>query len=203
MSRWRSVRIVLWSLVVVAGIGAAALMTGIIQSPERAMLQEGSSIAVGGPFRLTTHKGEVLSDADLRGRPFLVFFGFTHCPDICPTTLAELTRRYEALGAAADKLTTLLITVDPQRDTQEVLAQYMEAFDPRFIALRGTLAETKAIAKAYKAFFQKVPLDGSSYTMDHQTIVYMMDRAGRFVGSLDHHESEETQLAKLRRLIAG
>jgi protein SCO1/2 len=202
MSRWRSIRIVFWSLVAVAWIGATALMTGIIPFRERATLQDGSGVAaVGGPFRLKTHKGEVLTDADLRGRPFLVFFGFTHCPDVCPTTLAELSLRYEALGADADKLTMLVITVDPKRDTQEVLAQYMEAFDPRFIALRGTVAETEAIAKAYKAFVQKVPLDGG-YTMDHQAIVYMMDRDGRFVGSLDRHESEDIQLAKLRRLIA-
>lgn len=203
MSRLRTIRIVLWSLVAVAGAGATGLVTGVIPLREPEPPQAGSGIAeIGGPFRLTTHKGETLTDADLRGRPFLVFFGFTHCPDICPTTLAELTLRYETLGAEADKLTTLLITVDPERDTQELLAQYMEAFDPRFIALRGTVAETEAIAQAYKAFVRKVPLDGGGYTMDHNAIVYMMDRSGRFVGSLDQHESETVQLAKLRRLIA-
>lgn len=100
-------------------------------------------------------------------------------------------------------MTTLPITVDPERDTQDLLAQYMEAFGPRFIALRGTVAETEAIAEAYKAFVRKVPLKGGDYTMGHQAIVYMMDRDGRFVGSLDRDESEEVQLAKLRRLVAG
>jgi len=203
MIRLRTIRIVLWSLVAVAGLGAIGLLTGIIPRSEQEPVRASSGIAaIGGPFRLTTHKGDTLTDADLRGRPFLVFFGFTHCPDICPTTLAELTLRYETLGAEADKLTTLMITVDPERDTQELLAQYMEAFDPRFLALRGAVAETEAIAQAYKAFIRKVPLEGGSYTMDHNAIIYMMDRSGRFMNSLDRHESEDVQLAKLRRLIA-
>lgn len=195
------IRIVLWSLAV--GASATGLVAVILPPREQEPLQAGSGIAaIGGPFRLTTHKGETLTDADLRGRPFLVFFGFTQCPDICPTTLAELTLRYEVLGAEADKLTTLLITVDPERDTQDVLARYMEAFDPRFLALRGTVAETEAITQAYKGFVRKMPLEGGGYTMDHNAIIYMMDRSGRFMSSLDRHESENVQLAKLRRLVA-
>jgi len=203
MSRFRAIRIVLWSLVAAAAIGATGLTTGIIAFRQQEPPQAGSGIAaIGGQFRLTTHNGETLTDSDLRGRPFLVFFGFTYCPDICPTVLAELTLRYETLGADADKLTTLFITVDPERDTQKLLAQYMEAFDPRFLALRGTVAETEAVAQAYKAFVRKVPLKGGEYTMDHNAIVYMMDRSGQFMSSLDQHESETVQLAKLRRLIA-
>jgi protein SCO1/2 len=110
---------------------------------------------------------------------------------------------FEKLGRDADKLSTVFITVDPDRDTQDLLSQYMEAFDPRFVALRGSVAETEAIAKAYKAFVRKVPLESGGYTMDHNAIVYLMDRDGRFVSSLDPHESEDVQLAKLRRLIAG
>jgi protein SCO1 len=200
MKRLRAVRIALWILVIIAGIGAGVLSSGIF-SP-REVAQTGTSVAdIGGPFRLTTHKGKNLTDADLRGCGFLLFFGFTYCPDVCPTTLTELTWLFEDLGADANKLTAFLVTVDPERDTQEVLAQYMELFDPRFIALRGTVAETEAIAKAYNAYFQKVPLNGGNYTMDHQSIIYMMDRNGRFAGSLDRHESKEVQLTKLRRLL--
>ncbi len=203
MSGWRRARALLWTLVGLAAVGAVALATGIIpREPAIADAAPGIS-SIGGPFRLTTHKGEVLSDTDLRGRPHLIFFGFTHCPEVCPTTLSELTLRYEALGAAADALTTLLITVDPERDTLEILADYIGAFDPRFIALRGTREETEAVAKAFKAFVQKVPLPSGGYTVDHNAIVYMMNRNGRFVGSLDPHEQEEIQLAKLRRLIGG
>lgn len=202
MNRFRTLRLILWSLVVVA-----AIATGIAVWALRARPLPGPQIAssladIGGPFRLMTHKGQPFGDADLRGRPHLLFFGFTHCPDVCPTTLSELTQRYEALGKDADKLTTLLVTVDPERDTPELLKEYMAAFDPRFIALRGTNAETEAIASAYKAYVKKVPLEGGGYTMDHTTIVYMLDRKGRFAGALDRHEDEEVQLAKLRSLIS-
>lgn len=204
MSGWRRARLVLWTLVGLAAVGAIALATGIVPPREPIAIDAEPGIAsIGGPFRLTTHKGEILSDVDLRGRPHLIFFGFTHCPDVCPTTLSELTLRYEALGAAADGLTTLLITVDPERDTLDVLADYISAFDPRFIALRGTPEETEAVTKAFRVFVQKVPLQSGGYTVDHNAIVYMMDRSGRFVGSLDPHEREEIQLAKLRRLIGG
>jgi len=114
----------------------------------------------------------------------------------------ELSDRYVALEENADKLITLFITVDPERDTQEVLSQYMEAFDPRFIALRGSTDEIDAVTKNYKAFSRKVPVEGG-YTMDHTAIVYMTDHQSRFVQSLDPHESESIQLAKLRRLIGN
>ncbi|MFG1465808.1 SCO family protein [Xanthobacter sp. DSM 24535] len=198
------IRIALWGLVAVACIAVAGVASGVLPIQKSPPVQTGSDIPdIGGPFRLTTHKGTVLTDADLHGRPFLVFFGFTNCPDICPTTLSELTMHFEKLGRDADKLSTVFITVDPDRDTQDLLSQYMEAFDPRFVALRGSVAETEAIAKAYKAFVRKVPLESGGYTMDHNAIVYLMDRDGRFVSSLDPHESEDVQLAKLRRLIAG
>lgn len=203
MNRWRTARIVLWGLVAIVWILVAGVLTGAIPSGKSPPPISSGIAEIGGPFRLTTHKGETLTDSSLQGRPFLVFFGFTNCPDVCPTTLNELTSRYETLGADADKLATLFITVDPERDTQEQLAQYMEAFDPRFIALRGSVADIEAVAKSYKAFVSKVPLEGGNYTMDHNAIVYMMDRDGRFVSSLDPHEKEEIQLLKLRRLIGG
>ncbi len=202
MSTLRKIRLVLWATVGIAALGTTALLTGIVPLNKPLPASSSSGVAdIGGPFKLTSHKGRPVTDADLRGRPFLVFFGFTHCPDVCPTTLAALTARYEALGPSAKELTTILVTVDPERDTQELLALYMEAFDPSFIALRGSVAEIDAMVKTYRAYAQKVPLAGGEYTMDHSGSVYMMDRAGRFVGTLDRHESEEVQLAKLRRLI--
>lgn len=202
---WCTARRALWALVVMAAGSVGAASLGLIASPGTPPDRVVSGVAdIGGSFRLTTHMGKTLTDQDLKGRPFLVFFGFTHCPEICPTTLMELTERYRRLGSDADKLTTLFITVDPERDTQQVLSTYMDAFDPRFIALRGGHDEIDAIARSYKAYVRKVPTeDGGNYTMDHNAIVYLMDRNGRFVQSLDPHESEDTQLRKLRRLIAG
>lgn len=204
MTNLRKIQIVLWLLVVAAGLGAAALASGVVPLPGAAPIRvEQSMASVSGPFRLTTHKGQTFTEADLRGKPFLVFFGFANCPDVCPTTLNELSSRFESIGHDADKLTALLITVDPDRDTQDALAQYMEAFDSRLIALRGNADETAAIIKSYKAYVKKVSQQNGDYTMDHAAIVYMMDVHGRFVGTLDPHEGETVQLTKLRRLVAG
>lgn len=192
----------LWGAAIVAAAGLIALQSGWISFERPLPAATSSGIAqIGGPFRLTSHKGEVVTPESLRGRPFLVFFGFTHCPDICPTTLVELTSLYEKLGKQADGIATLFITVDPERDTQELLAEYMEAFDPRFLALRGTLAETDAVVKAYKAFMKKVPLESGGYTMDHNAVVYVMDKQGAFAATLDPHERDEIKLQKVRRVL--
>lgn len=203
MTRLRTIRIVLWVLVAIAGLSAVALATGLVLFRELSPSRSAGVADIGGPFRMTTHKGEALTDANMRGAPFLLFFGFTHCPDVCPTTLGRLSMLYEELGADADKLKTLFVTVDPERDTQQTLADYMQAFDPRIVALRGSPAETEAIGKAYKGYIQKVAIENGDYTMDHSTTVYMMDADGRFVGTLDVHEGEEVQLAKLRRLLGS
>ena len=155
---------------------------------------------VGGPFQLTSHGGGAIDNATLAGKPYLVFFGFTHCPDICPTTLFELTDLMAEMGPSADRFTSLFITVDPERDTQEVLAQYMTAFDQRIVALRGNQAETEATVKAFAAYYRKVPIEGGGYTMDHTAGIILMDAKGNFAGTLDIHEPRATILAKLRRL---
>jgi protein SCO1/2 len=202
MSPIKNVQMALWSLVAAAGVGAALLSMGMVPRQEQRMQSWGIA-DIGGPFQLTTHKGTSLTDTDLRGHPYLVFFGFTYCPEICPTTLTELTARYQALGTDAEKLTTLLVTVDPERDTQELLSQYMAAFHPSFIALRGTREQIDRMIRTFRATVRKVPTGGDDYTMNHTAVVYMMDRQGRFVGTLDPHEKAEVQLSKLRRLING
>ncbi len=192
-------RIAAWAAVaVLAGllIGFGGLLPGT-GLPEPV---ETGTARVGGPFELSSHKGDTVDNAKLAGKPYLVFFGFTHCPDICPTTLYELTDLMADLGPASDRITPLFITVDPERDTQSVLAEYMTAFDGRIIALRGDKAATDAAVKAFAAHYRKVPTDDGGYTMDHTAGVILMDGEGRFAGTLDLHEPRETVLAKLRRL---
>lgn len=207
MSLLQKFRIVLWTLVVVALGAFAAVASGLmaISVPKPAAVAAADKTTgaadVGGAFRLVTHQGKAITDVDLRGKPFLVFFGFTNCPDVCPTTMNKLTGLFESLGTDGDDIATLLVTVDPERDTQELLAQYMQAFDPRFLALRGTPEETAAMAKAYRAYVKKVPTKDGDYTMDHTAVVFMMDRDGKFVGTLDPHENEDVQIAKLKSLI--
>ena len=193
-------RIVTWvAVAIVAGIWIG--FSGVLPGTERGQEPASTGVAaIGGPFALTSHKGETVDNARLAGKPYLVFFGFTHCPDICPTTLYELTDLMAELGPAADRFTPLFITVDPERDTQEVLAEYMTAFE-RILALRGSLAETDATVKAFAAYYRKVPTDGGGYTMDHTAGVILMDAEGQFAGTLDMHEPRETVLAKLKRLI--
>lgn len=159
--------------------------------------------AIGGPFRLTTQQGHMLSNVDLKGRPFAVFFGFTHCPEICPTTLWELSETLKQLGPAADDLNVVFVSLDPTRDTPEMLKTYLQSFDPHIIGLTGPQGEIEALAKAFKVYWRKVPTAGGDYTLDHTAIVYLMDRKGIFAGTLAYQEQADVRIAKLKRLLAG
>jgi protein SCO1/2 len=131
-------------------------------------------------FTLADHTGKRRSLGDFRGRVVVMFFGFTHCPDVCPTTLAELATAVKTLGADADKVQVLLVTVDPERDTPQALSQYVTAFDPRFLALRGTVEETAQVAKDFRIIYQKVVgVRPETYTMDHSAGTYIFDQQGR------------------------
>ena len=134
----------------------------------------------GRSFSLTDHAGKQRTLQDFRGKVVVVFFGFTHCPDVCPTTLAELANAIRKLGPAGEQVQVLMVTVDPARDTPELLAQYVTAFDPRFLALRGTTDETSRVAKEFKVIFQKVAGPApQNYSMDHSAGSYIFDRQGR------------------------
>jgi protein SCO1/2 len=154
-------------------------------------------------FTLQTVDGAPFRSADLAGKPYLVFFGFTHCPDVCPTALFELTALLQDIGPAADRITPLFISIDPERDTAELLKLYMTSFDPRIVALRGDAARTKAAADAFSAFYRKVPTASDSYTMEHTAGLFLIRADGRLQGMLDMHEPRETQLEKLRLLASS
>jgi protein SCO1/2 len=137
--------------------------------------------SIGGPFQLVDQSGAQFSDQDLKGKTFLVFFGFTHCPDVCPTTLFEMSEILRKLGSDADRTAVVFITVDPERDTPESLKDYLASFDPHIRGLTGDPAAVAAVAKAYRVYFKKVPLEGGDYTMDHTAIVYLMGKDGRLI----------------------
>jgi protein SCO1 len=155
--------------------------------------------AIGGPFRLIDQNGQAFSDQDLKGKTFLVFFGFTHCPDVCPTTLFEMSEIMRNLGPAADRTAALFISVDPERDTPEAMKEYLSSFDPHVRGLTGDVAALAAVAKSYRVYYKKVPLDGGDYTMDHTAIVYLMDKDGRFVSPFNMKRSAEVAAADLRK----
>jgi protein SCO1/2 len=174
--------------------GAIIFVTGRVPSPV------GPAVAaVGGPFHLEDQNGKPVSDQDLKGRPFLVFFGFTHCPDICPTTLFEMSQLMHTLGPDADRTAAVFITVDPERDTPAVIKDYLSNFDPHLRGLTGDQASVNAALKAYRVYAKKVPLDDGDYTMDHTALVYLMDKDGRFVAPFNVNRTPEAEAADLRR----
>jgi protein SCO1/2 len=167
----------------------------------RTSVQAPAPSAIGGPFRLVDHNGNTVSDADLKGKPFLVFFGFTHCPDICPTTLFEVSEILGKLGKDADGVNALFVTVDPERDTKEKLKDYLSSFHPRLRALTGDTASIAAMEKTYRVYSKKVPLDGGGYTMDHTALVYLMDKQGRFVAPFNMKLKPDDAAAELRKYL--
>ena len=135
--------------------------------------------SIGGPFALVDHNGKAITHRDLEGAPTLIFFGFTHCPDVCPTTLMEITQVFEQLGPQA-KIRALFVTVDPERDTPELLKDYLSNFDPRITGVTGPRENIDAALKAWRVFARKTKGEGDSYSVDHSSVVYLMDRQGRF-----------------------
>jgi protein SCO1/2 len=152
---------------------------------------------IGGPFRLQTGGGGTVTDADLRGAPFLVFFGYTHCPDVCPTTLTKLAQVLKVLGPEA-KIRVLFVTVDPERDTPELMADYASSFDPRIIGLSGDRAEVNAMISAYRVYARKIPSPSGDYTMDHSAVIYLMDRDGKFLRAFNADRAPEEAAKDLR-----
>jgi protein SCO1/2 len=157
--------------------------------------------AIGGPFQLIDQNDRQFGDKDLRGKSFLVFFGFTHCPDICPATLFEISEIMRRLGSDAGRTAAAFITVDPERDTPAALKDYMSSFDPHVRGLTGDPAAVAAVAKAYRVYYKKVPLENGDYTMDHTAIVYLMDKDGRFVAPFNMKRSADVAAADLRKHI--
>ena len=159
-------------------LGTAAYMTLL---PGRGAAAAG----VGGPFTLVNGDGKTVSDRDYLGAPHLVFFGFTHCPDVCPTTLFELSEMFRSIGGKGRNVKALFVTVDPERDTPDIMKSYVSSFDDRIVGLTGSRDEVDKVIKEYRAYARKVPLKDGDYTMEHTALVYLMDKDGRFVGSFN------------------
>ncbi len=163
-----------------------------------------TGVGYGQALELTDHTGHRRTLADYKGKVVVVFFGYTHCPDVCPTTLAEMAQIRKQLGPQGDKLQVLFITLDPERDTQEALAGFVPAFDPTFVALRGDAPQTKKVAAEFKVFMQKVQATGSAaYTIDHTAATYVFDPQGRVRLFIRHGQDPTAMLNDIRQLIAG
>ena len=155
---------------------------------------------IGPDYKLSYSDGKPASLRDFKGKYVLLFFGFTQCPDVCPTALARAVEIKRLLGADGDKMQVVFVTVDPERDTGPLLTEYMRAFDPTFVAVRGTLEQTAKAAADFKIFYRKVP-SGSSYTMDHTALTYVFDAGGKIRLALKHEQTAQQCAADLRQLM--
>lgn len=157
--------------------------------------------SVGGPFTLIDQNGKTVTEANFKGKPFLVFFGFTHCPDVCPTTLYEISEVFKQLGPDASKTAALFITVDPERDTPEELKRYISSFHSGIVGLTGSQEAIDAVKREYRVFAKKVPGKDGDYTMDHTAVIFLMDKEGRFVAPFNLSRSADEAAADLRRRL--
>ena len=185
---------------------AALLVAGTayyIANQPRGPISIGTAL-VGGPFSLTDQEGRTVTDKDFLGKYMLVFFGYTYCPDMCPTELQVMSAALDNLGAKADDIQPIFISFDPKRDTPEVLKQYISNFHPRLIALTGTPEEIAAATKAYRVFYNKLGNTSGpdTYLMDHSTITYLMDKQGKFVKHFTYSTDAAALAQALEKLIA-
>ena len=154
--------------------------------------------AIGGPFQLVNQNGERVNEATYKGGPAVMFFGYTHCPDVCPTTLFEMTEVLKRIPADK-KVSAIFVTVDPERDTPANLKDYLSSFDPRISGLSGTREEIDAALKAFRVYAKKVPQENGEYSMDHSAIIYLMDKQGRFVNALNLQQPPEAVAREILR----
>jgi cytochrome oxidase Cu insertion factor (SCO1/SenC/PrrC family) len=197
------------ALVVIAGllVGAAVALAVFPQARERLLPTAGIKVMgqalVGGPFTLTDHKGRRVTDQDFRGRFMLVFFGFTFCPDVCPTALQVASEALNKLGPKADRFVPIFISIDPERDTPAQLASYVESFHPRLVGLTGSRAEIDAAVKAYRVYVRRVqdPKSTAGYTFDHTSLIYVMGPDGAYRTHFTHTTNADAMAERLAKLL--
>ncbi|MDB5503333.1 MAG: Copper-binding protein [Tardiphaga sp.] len=160
-----------------------------------------ASASIGGPFQLTDQVGQTVTDKNLKGKPTLIFFGFTHCPDVCPTSLFEISEVLRAMGKDADRVNAYFVSVDPERDTAAAMKDYLSSFDPHLKGLTGDADAVAKVISGFRVYAKKVPLKDGDYTMDHTALIYLMDRDGKFVSPFNLKRKPEESAADLKRYL--
>ncbi|RYE57906.1 MAG: SCO family protein [Rhizobiaceae bacterium] len=189
-------------LVVVAAFAASlavglALTLWLFGGPRSVI----SPSAIGGPFQLVDQDGATVTDKNLQGKPTLIFFGFTHCPDVCPTALFEMSEILRAMGKDASRVNTYFVSVDPERDTADVMKRYLGSFDPHLKGLTGNEEAVAKVLSAYRVYAKKVPLKDGDYTMDHTALIYLMNKDGQFVAPFNIKRTPEEAAADLKKYL--
>jgi protein SCO1/2 len=160
-------------------------------------------IPIGGPFELVDQESHTVTDKTFLGTPSVISFGYTSCPDVCPTTLMDLSNWLRALGSHADKLNVLFITIDPERDTPAHLREFLSSFDPRIRGLTGTKEQIAAVARGFRVYYKRVEEGDGTYSMDHTGAIYLMDKTGQFAAFLSLQTEDSVAIERLRRLAAS
>lgn len=181
-------------LAIAIGIGARMLLMPAATDGGR------SVVAIGGPFRLVDQAGQIRTEADFSGRFMLVYFGYTYCPDVCPTAVHIMSVALDQLGDAGRDVVPILVTIDPERDTVETLAAYAKNFHPRLVALTGDVDAVRAAARAYRVYFAKAG-EGEDYLVDHTSIIYLMGRDGRYLSHFSHTTDPAAMAARIKGFL--
>ena len=202
---WRNKQALLPYLLLVAALAGGLLWHESNNVPGLGKTVITGQADVGGPFKLVDHNGKTVTDADYRGRYMLIYFGYSFCPDVCPTTLAVMAQALDRLGGDARRVTPIFITIDPERDTPKVLAEYMKAFGPQFVGLTGSVDAIKDVEKKYRVYAVKKPLDpakpNAGYGMDHSSVLYLMGPNGKLISFYDEAISPDQLTKELRQKI--
>jgi|SRR5579862_2217548 len=193
-----------WLLTAIAGLAgfAVAALLVIVIFAARQAGHVGGAASIGGSFTLVDDTGAPVTDKTLAGKPYAIYFGYTYCPEFCPTTLLDLSRWIGKLGPDADKLNYVFVTIDPERDTPELMHTYLSSFDHHIRGFSGTPQEITRIAKEYRVYYRKIPQDDGTYVMDHSTVTYLMEADGTFDTIIAYQEDDASAVAKLKKLIA-
>ncbi|HEY4471124.1 MAG TPA: SCO family protein [Stellaceae bacterium] len=196
-----------FALVAIVFAGALVIAAGVLlalalRETPRGAAGTALASAIGGPFELIDQNGKPFSDADLKGKWHLIFFGYTHCPDACPTALNEMSLALDRLGMKRDEVGVVFITVDPERDTPEALKSYVQSFDAPIVALTGSPEAVAQAAKAYRVFYARHPRADGDYDMDHSAVIYVMNPEGRFTATFTPDSSADAIVQRLQKLIS-
>jgi protein SCO1 len=194
-------QMLLMTLAVLAGFSGMVLCIALLAS-STGPGKDSAPAAIGGPFALVGDTGSSVTESVLAGKPYTIYFGYTYCPEVCPTTLLDLSRWIKKLGTDADKLNYVFVTIDPERDTPQLMHSYLSSFDKRIRGLTGTPEQIAKIAREYRVYYKKIPTKDGSYVMDHSSIIYLMGPDGKFTSMIAYQENDASAVAKLRNLVA-
>lgn len=197
----RTRQIILTAAAGIAGFAVMAFCLAVVLIPNGPTSAIGVA-SIGGPFTLVDDTGATVTERTLADKPYAMYFGYTFCPEVCPTTLFDLTRWIKELGPDADKLNYVFVTVDPERDTPKSMHAYLASFDKRIRGYTGTPEQIAKIAKEYRVFYKKIPTSDGGYVMDHSALIYLMGPDDKFVTPIIYQEADASALAKLRSLAA-